>query len=48
MSLWHSPQSLESMKKSDGIVPPTFVFADDGQNGDFGPCPSACMLIGVS
>src|ERR1700712_1724781 len=48
MSLWHSPQALESMKKFDGMMPPTLVFADDGKNGDFGPPPSSCMEAGTT
>src|SRR4051794_37594280 len=46
MSLWHSPQVAESMKKFDGIIPPTLVFAEDGKNGDCGPPPSPCMVSG--
>src|SRR5579862_4395983 len=46
MSLWHSPQSSESMKKSEGIKPPVLVFAEDGQNGDFGPAPSSVIESG--
>ena len=34
------------MKKFAGIVPPTFVRADEGKNGVPGPPPSACMLSG--
>src|SRR6185369_8409952 len=47
MSLWHSPQVAESMKKLDGMMPPTLVFADDGKNGDFGPPPSSCIEAGT-
>src|ERR1700710_3323732 len=47
MSLWHSPQALESMKKFDGMMPPTLVFADDGKKGDFGPPPSPSMEVGT-
>jgi hypothetical protein len=39
---------LESMKKFDGIVPPTLVAADDGQNGDFGPPPSSSIDTGTT
>jgi hypothetical protein len=28
------------MKKFDGMIPPTFVFDDDGKNGELGPPPS--------
>ena len=35
------------MKKSDGIVPPTLVLAEEGQKGDFGPPPSSCMEVGT-
>src|SRR5919106_5035180 len=48
MSLWHSPQVAESMKKLDGIMPPTFVLADDGKNGERGPPPSSCMEAGTT
>src|SRR3954465_3943971 len=48
MSLWHSPQSLESMKKLDGMRPLVLVRADDGQKGDLGPSPSACMEAGTT
>src|SRR6187397_2255673 len=48
MSLWHSPQRAESMKKFDGMMPPTFVFADEGKNGDPGPPPSFSMDSGTS
>ena len=34
------------MKKFDGMMPPTFVFADDGKNGDSGPPPSPCIVSG--
>ncbi len=34
------------MKKLAGIVPPTFVRADEGKNGERGPAPSACMFSG--
>src|SRR6266568_520336 len=47
MSLWHSPQRAESMKKFDGMMPPTFVFAEDGKNGDFGPPPSPSIVTGA-
>src|SRR3954452_23473796 len=47
MSLWHSPHAFESMKKFDGMMPPTLVFADDGKNGDFGPPPSPCIEVGT-
>ena len=36
------------MKKFDGMMPPTLVFADDGKNGDFGPPPSSCMEAGTT
>src|SRR5436309_8961662 len=48
MSLWHSPHALESMKKFDGMMPPTLVFADDGKNGDFGPPPSSRIEVGTT
>src|SRR5437762_11536320 len=47
MSLWHSPQVAESMKKFAGMIPPTFVFADDGKNGDWGPPPSPAIDAGA-
>src|SRR5579884_2327861 len=47
MSLWHSPQACESMKKLDGMMPPILVFADEGQKGDFGPPPSSAMETGT-
>ena len=36
------------MKKFDGMMPPTLVFADDGKNGDFGPPPSSSMEVGTT
>src|SRR3954454_7428951 len=48
MSLWHSPHAFESMKKFDGMMPPTLVFADEGKNGDFGPPPSPCIEVGTT
>ena len=36
------------MKKSEGMVPPTLVRADDGQKGDFGPSPSSFMEAGTT
>jgi hypothetical protein len=48
MSLWHSPQTFESMKKFAGMIPPTFVFADDGKNGELGPPPSPSIDSGGS
>src|SRR5512140_276618 len=47
MSLWHSPHRAESMKKFDGMIPPTFVFADEGKNGDAGPPPSPSIVTGA-
>src|SRR5436305_12882234 len=47
MSLWHSPQVSESMKKFDGMMPPTFVFAADGKKGDDGPPPSPAIDSGA-
>ncbi len=47
MSLWHSPQVWESMKKLDGMISLVFVFAEDGKNGDFGPPPSSDMEVGT-
>jgi hypothetical protein len=35
------------MKKLEGMMPPTFVLADEGKKGDFGPPPSPSMEIGV-
>src|SRR5580765_3002194 len=46
MSLWHSPHFSESMKKFDGMIPPTLVFADEGKNGDCGPPPSPAIVTG--
>ena len=34
------------MKKFAGMMPPTFVFAEDGKNGLCGPPPSAFMVAG--
>src|SRR5262245_3477883 len=36
------------MKKLDGMMPPTFVFADEGKNGDAGPPPSSRIDIGTT
>ena len=36
------------MKKLDGIVPPTFVLADEGKNGLAGPPPSPSIVRGGS
>ncbi len=46
MSLWHSAQRSESMKKFAGMMPPTFVFADEGKKGLCGPPPSSCIVTG--
>jgi len=35
------------MKKFDGMMPPTFVFADEGKNGDCGPPPSPAIVSGA-
>ena len=35
------------MKNFDGIVPPTFVRADEGKKGLDGPPPSSFMVSGV-
>ena len=35
------------MKKFDGMMPLTLVFADDGQKGDFGPAPSSSIEMGT-
>ena len=34
-------QGFESMKKSDGMIAPVLVFADEGQKGDLRPAPSS-------
>src|SRR5512132_4231635 len=34
------------MKKVDGMIPPTFVLADDGKKGERGPVPSFSMASG--
>src|SRR5215831_19730905 len=47
MSLWHSPHAAESMKKFAGMMPPTFVCAEDGKNGECGPPPSADIESGA-
>src|SRR3954466_8179050 len=47
MSWWHSPQAAESMKKFDGMIPPTLVAAEEGKKGDFGPPPSSVMEVGT-
>src|SRR3954462_15336320 len=44
MSLWHRSQVLLVMKKFAGMIPFTFVFADEGKNGLDGPAPSPSML----
>jgi hypothetical protein len=46
MSLWHAAHVWLVMKKVDGMVRPTLVFADEGKKGLFGPAPSPSMLIG--
>src|SRR3954469_1337539 len=48
MALWHWRQALESLKKFDGMMPPTLVFADEGKNGDLGPPPSSCIEVGTT
>src|ERR1700732_879027 len=48
MSLWHSPQVSDWVKKSAGMMPPTLVLADDGKNGDFGPPPSSFIDTGTA
>jgi hypothetical protein len=48
MSLWQFPHASESMKKFDGMIPFTFVLADEGKNGDCGPAPSSCMDAGTT
>ena len=40
-------QVSESMKKFDGMMPPTLVFADEGKNGEPGPPPSPSMDAGA-
>src|SRR5205823_4134819 len=35
------------MKKFDGMMPPTFVFAAEGKNGDPGPPPSSAIDVGA-
>ena len=42
------PHVSESMKKFDGMMPPTLVFADEGKNGELGPPPSSFMDAGVT
>ncbi len=34
------------MKKFDGMMPPTLVWAEAGKNGDFGPPPSPSIASG--
>src|SRR6266566_9121544 len=48
MSLWQRPHVALVMKKFDGIVPPTFVRADEGKNGLEGPSPSPSIVGGGS
>ena len=36
------------MKKFDGMMPLTLVFAEDGQKGDLGPAPSSSMETGTT
>ena len=40
MSLWHSPQASESMKKLEGMILPVLVWAEEGANGECAPAPS--------
>ena len=46
MSLWQRPHVWLVMKKLAGMIPLTFVFADEGKNGLEGPAPSPSMLTG--
>src|SRR4051812_50096342 len=48
MSLWQPPQLSESMKKLDGMMPPTLVREEDGKNGECGPPPSCSMEAGAA
>ena len=34
------------MKKFEGMMPPTLVWAEAGKNGDFGPPPSPSIVSG--
>jgi len=43
----HSPQTSESMKKFDGMIPPTLVLAEEGKNLELGPPPSSCIVAGT-
>src|SRR5947208_3968664 len=44
MSRWHFPQVSLVRKKPAGMIPRTFVSAEEGKNGPFGPIPSWSML----
>src|SRR5512144_64600 len=48
MSLWQRAHVSLVMKKFDGMIPPTFVFADEGKNGLRAPAPSSSMREGTS
>ena len=48
MSVWHRPQLSLVRKKSDGIKPPVFVWADEGKNGLSAPAPSSAIIVGTS
>src|SRR3954447_4502714 len=47
MPWWHRAHVALVVKKSAGMIPLTFVSADDGKNGLFGPRPSSFMLAGT-
>ena len=47
MSRWQRAQLWLVMKNADGMMPLTFVLADDGKNGPLGPAPSPSMVAGV-
>jgi hypothetical protein len=47
MSTWQRPQLSLVMKKLAGMIPRTFVSADDGKKGLLGPLPSSSMLVGT-
>src|SRR6185369_3040797 len=46
MSRWHRPHVWLVRKKLAGMMPRTFVSAEDGKNGLVGPRPSSFMLTG--
>src|SRR5437763_1755595 len=48
MSRWHRPHVWLVRKKFAGMIPRTFVSADEGKNGLAGPRPSSFMLAATT